>query len=275
MDTMDEKRKKVYKYMWMFYGGLIPSLIIPAFLVIGLPLIIYGGTKFFKTQKELNALYKDTFVKGPLQQNFENVTYNPEQGFDKETVRNFNLVRMSGIFSSEDYIRASYQGVNFEMAQVYVAHDSDNPSKSDICFKGRMMIFDFPDKVVSSVTIFSDTFKHRAFSDKDAKDNKVEFESAEFNRLFDVYSLSPHDAFYLITPQFMERLFSLQSKYNSIVVSAVGNRVIFGFNEPDNNAFDSKNLYVGTSNEDEMKKVQADIDDIKTIITTIRNIQSF
>ena len=252
MDTMDEKRKRVYKYMWMFYGGLIPSLIIPAFLVIGLPLIIYGGTKFFKAQKELNALYKDTFVKGPLQQNFENVTYNPEQGFDRETVRNFNLVRMSGVFSSEDYIRASYQG-----------------------FKGRMMIFDFPDKVVSSVTIFSDTFKHRAFSDKDAKDNKVEFESAEFNRLFDVYSLSPHDAFYLITPQFMERLFSLQSKYNSIVVSAVGNRVIFGFNEPDNNAFDSKNLYVGTSNEDEMKKVQADIDDIKTIITTIRNIQSF
>ena len=62
------------------------------------------------------------------------------------------------------------------------------------------------------MTIFSDTFKHRAFSDKDAKDNKVEFESAEFNRLFDVYSLSPHDAFYLITPQFMERLFSLQSK---------------------------------------------------------------
>ena len=52
-------------------------------------------------------------------------------------------------------------------------------------------------------------------------------------------------------------------------------RVIFGFNEPDNNAFDSKNLYVGTSSEDEMKKVQADIDDIKTIITTIRNIQSF
>ena len=118
MDTMDEKRKKVYKYMWMFYGGLIPSLIIPAFLVIGLPLIIYGGTKFFKAQKEINALYKDTFVKGPLQQNFENVTYNPEQGFDRETVRNFNLVRMSGVFSSEDYIRASYQGVNFEMMKI-------------------------------------------------------------------------------------------------------------------------------------------------------------
>ena len=71
---------------------------------------------------------------------------------------------MGNTFYSEDYIRANYQGVDFEMAQVSVREvdNSDNKTTSVTYFDGRMLVFDFPDKIVSSVLIYSNKFKNRA-----------------------------------------------------------------------------------------------------------------
>ncbi len=269
---LQEKRNEVAKSMKFVIIGAFFLLIPP----VGLAFIFFGYFKVSKAQKEMKGLYKDAFVREPLNNNFDNVVYEPGNGFTADAVKSFHLCEMGNRFYSEDYIRAAYEGVNFELAQVKVMYvdNSDDSNYSRTYFDGRMMVFDFPNKLVSSVLIFSRKFKNRAVRHKEAKQDKVELEAAQFNKDFDVYSQVPHDVFYIITPHLMERLQVLAGKYQSIAMNVVGNRVILAFNEPGKNAFD-QNVSIGKLDYDlEMNKVQAEIDDIKNFISMILNLNN-
>lgn len=269
---LQEKRNKAGKgILFIAIGALF--LIIPP---IGLVIILYGTHRIQKLRQEMKELYKEAFVREPLMNNFENVTYEPQWGFPAETVESFQLCQMGNQLYSEDYIRASYAGVDFEIAEVRVYDvysTDDRDERSTTYFEGRMMVFHLLDKAVYPMSIFSRKYKHRAISRREAKQTKVEFESSRFNKAFDVYAQSEHDAFYLLTPQFMERLEILADKYaDGIALHMIGNSVALAISEPGKNAFDAE-IEVGKLDFDkEMAKVQGEIDDIKMLITMILNL---
>ena len=269
---LQEKRNKTGKgILFIAIGALF--LVIPP---IGLAIILYGTHRIQKLRQEMKELYKEAFVREPLMNNFENVTYEPQWGFPADTVESFQLCQMGNQFYSEDYIRASYAGVDFEIAEVRVYDvysTDDRDERSTTYFEGRMMVFHLPDKAVYPMSIFSRKYKHRAISRREAKQTKVEFESSRFNKAFDVYAQSEHDAFYLLTPQFMERLEILADKYaDGIALHMIGNSVALAISEPGKNAFDAE-IEVGKLDFDkEMAKVQGEIDDIKMLITMILNL---
>ena len=273
MMKLQEKRNKAGRtILFLVFGAFL--LIIPP---VGIAVLLYGAWRVQKLQKEMKDLYKDAFVREPLMNNFENVHYEPNGGFLRENIEAFQLCEMGNSFWSEDYIRATFQGVNFEVAEVNMREvdRSSDSNRVETYFEGRMMVFHFPDKLVSSVSVFSQKYKHRPLSRREAKETKVELEMVQFNKDFDVYSENQQDAFYLITPHFMERLQFLAGRYESIAMHVVGNRVFLGFNEPGKKIFDA-NIDVGKVDIDqEMAKVQAEIDDIKTFITMILNLRTF
>ncbi len=272
MIRLQEKRNATGKTMLLMLLGAF-LLIIPP---VGIIVLLIGCRKVMNNRKEMKDLYKDAFVREPLNNNFDNVLYEPNNGFFEENVRNFGICRMGNRFWSEDYIRAMYAGVEFEVAEVNVrdVDNSGDSSHSTTYFEGRMMVFNFPNKLVSTVSVFSKKFKYRAISRNEEKENRVEFEDVQFNKDFDVFSPSQMDAFYLITPHMMERLQVLAGKYESIAMNVVGNRVMLAFNEPGKNVFD-QNIDVGQLNiEEEMSKVQGEIDDIKVLISLILNLKT-
>jgi hypothetical protein len=243
-------------------------------IFIGAAIGIYGIRISAGTNKAYKQLYKDLFVMQPLSKNFDNLYYDWAQGFSEQAVASFSLCKMGNRFHSEDYIKASYEGIPFELSDVTVEyHTSGKNSHTTTYFKGRMLVIDFPEKMVNSVQIFSKSFNYRANHTNFGKPQKVEMESVEFNRAFDVRAVSPHDAFYLITPAFMERLALITMRTRSVAIHTCGNKMVIGFNEPSNNAFDASNMYKPISYPDEMDKVQKDIDDIKELITIIRSMQ--
>lgn len=67
-------------------------------------------------------------------------------------------------YGNQGFKRGCHQAADFEMAQVSVREvdNSDNKTTSVTYFDGRMLVFDFPDKIVSSVLIYSNKFKNRA-----------------------------------------------------------------------------------------------------------------
>ena len=267
MRKLQEKRNAVGRtILFLLFGVFL--LIIPP---VGIVVLLIGCNRVSKLRNEMKGLYKDDFVREPLNNNFDNVFYDPSGGFSEENVKNFQLCMMGNRFHSEDYIHASYAGVEFEIAEVKVmeVRERENSCDSDTYFEGRMMVFYFPNKLVNFVSAFSKKFEHRAISRNDAKEYRVELENIRFNNIFDVYSSVQLDAFYLITPHMMERLMVLAGKYESIAMNVVGNRVILAFNEPGKNVFD-QNIDVGQLNiEQEMAKVQSEIDDIKTLIAVL------
>ncbi len=268
---LQEGRNNVAKSMRLVFIG-VPCLLIPP---LGIALILIGATKVSKAKNELKGLYKDAFVREPLARNFQNVIYEPTKGFSKDAVAAFQLCEMGNRMYSEDYIRASYAGVGFEAAEVTVSQveKTDDRTYTKIYFEGRMMLFHFPDKLVSSVLVYSSKFKHRAFSQRELKKDRVELEGTQFNKDFDVYSPVPHDVFYLITPHMMERLQALAGQYESIAMRVSGNTIMLAFNQPGVDAFDS-NVAMGNVDVDrEMAKVQGEIDDIKAFISMILNLK--
>ena len=273
MMKLQEKRNKAGRtILFLVFGAFL--LIIPP---VGIAVLLYGAWRVQKLQKEMKDLYKDAFVREPLMNNFENVHYEPNGGFLRENIEAFQLCEMGNSFWSEDYIQATYRGVNFEVAEVNMREvdKSSDSNRVETYFEGRMMVFHFPNKLVCSVSVFSRKFKHRPLSRREAKETKVELEMVQFNNDFDVYSETQQDAFYLITPHFMERLQFLAGRYESIAMHVVGNRVFLGFNEPGKKIFDA-NIDVGKVDiNQEMAKVQAEIDDIKTFITMILNLRTF
>ena len=267
-----ERKRKILILGYAMFGLSMVFFMIPLITIIG---AIIAVIIIIRQTKDLKAIYKDLFVKGALEKNFQNVFYDPTQGFTKENVAGYLLCDMGNRFYSEDYIRAVYEGVPFEMSDVTIQyHTSDGENSSTTTyFKGRMMVFNLQTNITELVRVYSEKFRYRAIRRKDAKNDLVELESIQFNDTFDVYTKRAHDAFYLLTPHFMERLQSLAYKYSSIGMSVIGNKIVFAFNEPNNDAFDAKNTIKKIDYPQEIAKIQADINDIKIIISTIRDIR--
>ncbi len=267
---MEKKRKQITIGIFLILGSVIFMVFPPLFIVVVLILV-----KFItKSKNELTSMYKDVFVRELLENNFENVVYQPTNGFTRDAVDSFDICRMGNRFFAEDYLNASFRGINFEVSDVRIADESsdEDSSSTTMLFEGRFITFDFSRELASSVNIFSDKFKYRALTRKENRQEKVEMESVEFNKKFDVFSDNPHDAFYIITPNFMERLNALTTKYKSVAMSVTGRSIVVAFNEPENNAFDPKNMAGKVDYVEEQAKIQSDIDDIKIIISTILDL---
>lgn len=67
------------------------------------------------------------------------------------------------------------------------------------------MIFDFNKNFKSNVQVISNDFIKRSLPH--IKNNKkVKLEDIEFYKMFKIYSEIEHDAFYILTPHFMEKI---------------------------------------------------------------------
>ncbi len=239
--------------------ALAPVIFIILFLGI-----IYGNANSNKAKKEFKELYKRTFVTQLLSQRFQNVNYMWESGFAEEAVRSFNLVSMGNRFKTEDYLSAYYNGIHFEQADVTVQyHTSGKNSHTTTYFKGRMFVFDFPYKNVASVRCLSNTFMYKASS----KNKKVALESSMFNRIFKTDAFYEHDAFYFLTPQMMERIEALNSRYGNIALHLMGNKLFVGINMK-SDAFDH-NYSEKVDYQNEINKMNADTQVIVDVIETL------
>ena len=240
------------------------------FLIIGIPLLVCVTMYLNIIAKKIKLYYKHIFVQEPLNKNFDDVVYIWKSGFREFEVSCFDICAMGDNFSSEDYIKASYHGIPFEMAEVKVV-ETHNGNHSSIHFHGRMVVFELPNEIVKSVRIYSNNFKHRYDGISLNQNNKIDMEKTSFNTKFDVYSNDMHDAFYLLTPHFMEKIENLYPKYDSIAIHAKGKKIIVAFNDPNNDAFDFKIWKMDTSYYDEIVKIQREINDIKGIVKTLEN----
>lgn len=196
--------------------------------------IVVGGVFFCagqsgKLTKEYKKMYKEHFVVNVLNEVFDNVTYDYREGFDRNYVRQFGLTRLGNRFRSEDYLRAIYKGINFEQSDVVIQyHTSGKNSHTTTYFRGRMFTFDFPYKSVQSVQVFTESYPYRAEPVANGRTNRITMESQLFNKEFDVTAINEHDAFYVLTPQMMEKIQGIKQQYNHVAMHFKGNKLYVG-----------------------------------------------
>ena len=260
MKELNQLRKQAL--LWnIFSFGLIaigfisfmgyPSLGMILFIGGGISLVIVNAT----VGKTFNQTYKEMICKGVLEQMFHVKAYTPEQGFSKDFVRSTYLIPIGNRYHSDDYIAGSYNGVDFERSDVHMQnHQKTGKTSTTVTyFKGSWTVFTFPKKVSSYMMIREKEFLSNGrpgglFSDAPTT-TKVTFEDIDFNDRFEVYAQDEHDAFYLCTPQFIERIKKLEASHDGRLTIGIMNQKVHVLFYDNTNAMEPS-LFKNVSEED-------------------------
>lgn len=97
-------------------------------------------------------------------------------------------------------------------------------------------------------------------------------ENVKFNKVCDVYTPEAQDAFYILTPQLMERLTGLFSRFSELAIHFYLGKVYVAYKKGNQDSFDTKSVFTKLSRKMEVEKIQQDIDDIKAIIEAVRGV---
>ena len=246
-----------------------------AILPVALPIVLVPGLllSFWVTKKprqRYRAAFKDAFVKRSLESVFTELRYEPEQGIPYDTIASTKMMNMGDRFHSEDYVHASYREVRFEQSDVHIQeehHSTDSKGHSSThyvtIFRGRWMIFDFNKEFRAKVQIVQKGFRtakrKRFFGKKETLFQKVETESETFNQQFQVYAQNEHDAFYILTPAFMERVQNLVARNKGkLMFCFIGNRLHIAIND-NKDSFEPGSVFKRPDEEKLTQKLRGEI----------------
>lgn len=184
---------------------------------------IVNGNDIDKFNKE----FKNIFVLKSLHHFFEDLDYKPEKGFSEEYIQNVGMLDTGDRFDSNDYISGTYKNIKFEQSDIHIEEkhvEEDDEGNEEVVwetiFMGRLMVFDFNKNFKTNLQVLSSSFGANTLP-WNKKFSSVKMEDAEFNKHFIVYAESEHDAFYILTPHFMEKIKDITKKLNC--------GVMFGF----------------------------------------------
>ena len=175
-------------------------------------LTIVKGVVIGSDAQLFNKHFKNIFVLKSLQHFFKDLDYKSEKGFSKEYIKNVGMLDTGDRFNSNDYISGTYKNIKFEQSDIHIEEkheeeDKDGNKKEvwETIFMGRLMVFDFNKKFKANVQVSSHHFGANTLPWK-KKFSNVKMEDVEFNKLFTIYAESEHDAFYILTPHFMQKI---------------------------------------------------------------------
>ncbi|QIK56946.1 DUF3137 domain-containing protein [Erysipelothrix sp. HDW6A] len=219
-------------FLSMRQGPNITSFFLYPVIII----IAYGLIQFLyisPKQKEYKSKVKDYINDTIFTSMFDDVSFSSEYGYDESLIRETGLVDLGNRYYSNDFLQGSYKSVNFSRADVLTESettDSDGHSHTTTLFKGQTYQFKFNKNTQSYVRIRDRSY---FLSGKFSKGRKIDsskpmkFEDQEFNEMFYTVSNDPHEAFYIFTPHFMNRVKNLRRMLGDDISLVVRDSVLY------------------------------------------------
>ena len=230
------------------YNDFIIFLIFSIIIGVVISIFLTSGPR-----KKYSKAYKEYFVLKGLKEIFTDLNYEPESGMPYSIIADTHMMYMGDIYQSNDFISGKYKDVTFSQADVDIQEerettDSDGNTTTYYVtiFRGRWMIFDFNKEFKANVQVAQKGFgnnivkKRGLFSKKDDNSyyQNVKMESESFNKRFNVYAQSEHEAFYILTPSLMEKIERLDdNNKGKLLLCFINNRLHIGL-------YDKKDSFV-------------------------------
>lgn len=196
------------------------------FFVVGIFFIgggLYAGM-YHKKIKALSNAFKQKYVVQEMKKLFPDSEYFYDQGFSETEVVESGLLYNRDRFRSEDLMVGNFEGVGFRCCDVEQkeVRRSGKHTRVVTVFKGRFYEFDFPKPFKYNLQLLQ-PYNFRPFSGL----KKVKSESINFNSELKIYAQSEHEAFYILTPQMMERLLYMDQKYTDKISFSFKNKRLY------------------------------------------------
>jgi len=210
------KRKGRYETLILLGGFLIFFSFIAilgfesSFFIVSL--VIGGGIILYSNDciKKMSIEFKNKYIPEALNKVFEDSFYKATEGFYESELTSTRILTIQDRYKSEDLISGSFEGVNFRSADVHQQDVRRHGKTTTIVtvFKGRVYEFDFFKNFKYNLLLLQPG-KYRPFDNF----KKIKLESIQFNSEFKIYAKNEHEAFYILTPHFMEKLLVLDYEY--------------------------------------------------------------
>jgi len=181
-----------------FYANMIAGLVSMLAFFPALYSFVRGSIHR-NTKKQLISV---NITRDILENSFELLEYNPDDGIPSELLRESNLSKKVMVNRTSDYIRGRHKGVNFQFSDVKLTVPIGRSDKT--VFTGQWLIVDLDKEINPAVTISNRG--NRLMIDRTST---VEMENVKFNRDYIVSAADRHMAFYVVTPKMMEFIQSM------------------------------------------------------------------
>lgn len=208
------------------------------FIYIVIAFLVYIKTKP-KGNKSKIAQYKDDFktkvVKALLDSFEENISYSPYNGISSSSYIDAEFEKYD-TYRSEDLMQGVLKNnCNFSMAEVlteYETTDKDGDKHYHTLFCGMLSKVETPKPFNASLYLRKDrkdkNILARAFRAKLPFDKlRVELDSQEFEKMFDVYCSDKIIAMQLLTADIMQLLINFQEEMNMEYELTIKNNLIY------------------------------------------------
>ncbi len=162
---------------------------------------------------KFNLGFKSKYVQHVVSsiEGFENLQYVPKGGFTWDEVRNAAAVNCGDkrYYDSEDLLMGEYENIRFKISDVNTNQmvRMSKRNRVEEIFSGQMICLDqFDDTKRSNghVQVFEKKFMSNMIGWK--AENKIQTENEAFNSRFSVFAHDEHNAYYILTPQRMEKI---------------------------------------------------------------------
>lgn len=216
------------------YSDMGPLMLFFSFFAAIVFVAVFHLLVVNKSLKAYRNYYKTTYVYSLIQQVIPDAVYQPEYGFPREMISQTGLMSMGNIYKSEDYIRGTYNNVEFERSDILIQNetqDSEGHTQTTTYLKGRWMIFESNKDFTADLQIIQNGFSFARkrtgiFTKKTERRHAFKTEDAQFNKMFKCFCQNEVEAFYLLTPGVMQGLMSLASQSDGkIMVGFVDNKL--------------------------------------------------
>lgn len=210
-------------YIWLFYIALkntedmywffIVKICLAAFAlsILTLGLLWYLIVK--SSYNKFNKSYKEKYVVKTISSipGFDKLEYIQKDGFQWDEIRNSAVVACGDErhFKSEDLLLGQYKGATFKISDVITQKViiRDRKSKIEEIFNGQIIcFFQFDNIKISNghLQIFEKNF----FSDLRGwkAEHRIYTENEEFNKRFNIYASDEHNAYYILTPERIQKI---------------------------------------------------------------------
>lgn len=207
----------VNHHIFFWFGIVLFEVVISIISVTFVKAFLFGNDV-----KQFNNEFKHTFVEQALEQVFDHLTYDPTGRIDQSVIR--PMMNIGDAFHSNDYISGTYKEVRFEQSDIHIEEehrrtDKDGKTETEMetIFQGRWMIFDFNKQFKANIQVVGKQFRNGIIV-RSRKTSRVRLEDEAFHQMFSVFSDDEHEAFYVLTPHFMEKLKNISRQLDGTVM---------------------------------------------------------
>lgn len=238
VQQLEEKRRvEMKKFMLISAGILIVSFLVMlvfsnrglfgAFLFLVMMDIVAIALVYQSMKKKYGLAYKEICLKEMLSKEFDDLRVDFEHGFSEDQIREGHLVTLYDRFYSDDYISAKLNGIPFECSDIHVQDVVRSGKTTTVVTRFQGFYLKVPLKKVFRSWIvvrekeFLDNGNPRGWFSDMPELERFSMEDEQFNQKFSVYASNGAEAFYLLTPRFLEEIKHIEACYEG--------RCLFGF----------------------------------------------